>query len=117
MTTIPNRITTTLSLLATLAAVATATATPPSSRKGIVVWDNTAFGLAATPPAWRLGLGFALQAVGLAGLAQGAPTLQAAESARARAVAMQGRGDCNSTVNVLAAQNCLCYFRCNQQCF
>lgn len=49
MTTI--RIARTLSLVAALAAVATAAATPPSSRKGIVVWDNTAFGLAASPSA------------------------------------------------------------------
>ncbi|MHC4246326.1 MAG: hypothetical protein ACYSUU_05950 [Planctomycetota bacterium] len=51
MATIANRIVQALSLLAVLSTAATATTTPPSSRKGLVVWDNTAFGLAAAPRA------------------------------------------------------------------
>ena len=51
MSTNRNPVAVILSLIAVLVIAATVTATPPSSRKGIVLWSNTAFGLAAEPAA------------------------------------------------------------------
>jgi len=51
MPTIRTRTLQTMLLVTLLHAAVTATADPPSTRKGIIVWDNTAFGLAAAPPA------------------------------------------------------------------
>ena len=51
MPTIRTRTLRTMLLVTLLHATVTATADPPSTRKGIIVWDNTAFGLAAAPRA------------------------------------------------------------------